>query len=78
LKQRESNRELFRLYSKAEVQDILINAGFQNEINTVSRRRGKSFFHCVVAAKKGHYNCSTRIRGKIGPSLVIRSVMLAN
>jgi ubiquinone/menaquinone biosynthesis C-methylase UbiE len=51
LKQRKLNQELFHLYSKNEVQDILINAGFSNEINSVSRKKGKSIFHCVVATK---------------------------
>ena len=51
LKQRKLNREVFSFYSKGEVQDLLINAGFSKSVNIVSRKRGKSIFHCVVAIK---------------------------
>jgi len=51
LKQRKLNQEVFHLYSKDEVQDLLINAGFSNNVNIVSRKKGKSIFHCVVAKK---------------------------
>ena len=51
LKQRKLNQEIFRLYSKSEVEDLLINAGFSKNVNIVSRKRGKSIFHCVVAIK---------------------------
>jgi len=51
LKQRKLNQEIFHLYSKDELQDLLINAGFSNSIKIVSRRKGKLIFHCVVAIK---------------------------
>jgi ubiquinone/menaquinone biosynthesis C-methylase UbiE len=51
LKQRKLNQEVFHLYSKDEVQDLLINAGFSNNVSIVSRKKGKLIFHCVVAIK---------------------------
>ena len=51
LKQRKLNQEVFRLYSKDEVQDLLIKAGFSNNIDVVSRKKGKLIFHCAVAKK---------------------------
>ena len=51
LKQRKLNQDVFNLYSKEEVQDLLINAGFSHDVNTVSRKRGNLLFHCVVAKK---------------------------
>ena len=51
LKQRNLNQEVFHFYSKGEVQDLFINAGFSKNVNVVSRKKGKSIFHCVVAIK---------------------------
>jgi len=51
LKRRNLNQDIFNLYSKDEVQDLLINAGFVNYVNTVSRKKGNLIFHCVVAIK---------------------------
>jgi ubiquinone/menaquinone biosynthesis C-methylase UbiE len=51
LKQRKLNREVFHFYSKGEVQDLFINAGFSKNIKIVSRKKGKSIFHCAVAIK---------------------------
>jgi SAM-dependent methyltransferase len=51
LKQRKLNRDVFNLYSKEEVQDLLINSGFSQNVDIVSRKRGNLFFHCVVAKK---------------------------
>ncbi len=51
LKQRKLNQEVFHLYSKDEVQDLLINAGFSNNVSIVSRKKGTSIFHCAVAIK---------------------------
>ena len=51
LNQRKLNQEVFRLYSKDEVQDLLIRAGFSNNIDVVSRKKGKLIFHCAVAKK---------------------------
>ncbi len=51
LKQRKLNQEVFHIYSKDEVQNLLINAGFLNNVSIVSRKKGKSIFHCAVAIK---------------------------
>ena len=51
LKQRNLNQEVFHIYSKDEVQNLLINAGFSNNVSIVSRKKGKSIFHCAVAIK---------------------------
>jgi ubiquinone/menaquinone biosynthesis C-methylase UbiE len=51
LKQRKLNKDVFHLYSKDEVKDLLINAGFSNNVNIVSKKKGNSIFHCVVAKK---------------------------
>jgi ubiquinone/menaquinone biosynthesis C-methylase UbiE len=51
LRQRKLNQEVFHLYSTGEVQDLLINAGFSKNVSIVSRKMGKSIFHCVVAIK---------------------------
>lgn len=51
LKQRKLNQEVFHIYSKDEVQNLLINAGFLNNVSIVSRKKGKTIFHCAVAIK---------------------------
>jgi len=51
LKQRKLNQEVFHLYSKDEVQKLLINAGLSRNVSIVTRKKGKSIFHCVVAIK---------------------------
>ena len=51
LKQRKLNQDVFHLYSKDEVQDLLINAGFSNNVKIVSRKKNNLIFHCVVAKK---------------------------
>jgi len=51
LKQRILNQEVFHLYSKEEVQNLLINAGFSKDVSVVSRKKSKFIFHCVVAIK---------------------------
>jgi ubiquinone/menaquinone biosynthesis C-methylase UbiE len=51
LKQRKLNQDVFQLYSKDEVQDLLINAGFSDSVNIVSRNKGSLLFHCVVGKK---------------------------
>ena len=51
LKQRELNQDVFNLYTIGEVQDLLINAGFSNNVNIVSTKKKNSIFHCVVAKK---------------------------
>jgi len=51
LNQRKLNQDVFNLYSKDEVQDLLINAGFSHNVNIVSRKKGNLIFYCVVAIK---------------------------
>ncbi len=51
LKRRNLNQDIFNLYSKDEVQDLLINAGFSHNVKIVSRKKGNLNFHCVVAIK---------------------------
>ncbi len=51
LKQRKLNQEVFHLYSTDEVQKLLINAGFSKDVSIVTRKKGKSIFHCIVAIK---------------------------
>ena len=51
LEQRKLNRNVFHLYSKDDVKNILINAGFSTDVGIESRIKGKSVFHCVVAIK---------------------------
>ena len=51
LKRRRLNKNVFHLYTKDEVQNLLINAGFSNTVSILSREKGKSVFHCVVAIK---------------------------
>ena len=51
LKQRRLNKKVFHLYTKDEVQNLLNNAGFSNNVSILSREKGESVFHCVVAIK---------------------------
>ncbi len=51
LKQRKMNDDIFHIYSKDEVQDLLINAGFSKDVRIASKKKGKSIFHCVIAQK---------------------------
>ena len=51
LKRRRLNKNVFHLYTKDEVQNLLINAGFSNTVSILSREKGKSVFHCAVAIK---------------------------
>jgi ubiquinone/menaquinone biosynthesis C-methylase UbiE len=51
LEQRKLNQAVFHLYTTEEVQQLLVDAGFSKNVSTVSRNRGKSTVHCVVAIK---------------------------
>jgi len=51
LKRRQLSKNVFHLYSKSDVQNLLIDAGFSSDVSIESRERGKSDFHCVVAKK---------------------------
>lgn len=51
LEQKKLDKNIFHLYTKSEVKNLLINAGFESDVSVQSRKRGKSVFHCVVAKK---------------------------
>lgn len=51
LEKRNLNQDVFTLYSKDEVKSLLIKAGFSNNVNIVSKKKGNLMFHCVVAKK---------------------------
>ncbi|MBL6995270.1 MAG: class I SAM-dependent methyltransferase [Desulfobacula sp.] len=51
LERRNLNRNVFQLYSKSDVIDLLINAGFTSDVSIESRVKGKSTFHCAVATR---------------------------
>lgn len=51
LKHRKLNQDVFNLYSVEEIEDIVINAGFSKDVETISRKKGDLIFHCVVAEK---------------------------
>jgi ubiquinone/menaquinone biosynthesis C-methylase UbiE len=45
------NDSIFKLYTKEEVYDFLIHAGFSGGVTMNSRKKGKEVFHCAVAIK---------------------------
>jgi ubiquinone/menaquinone biosynthesis C-methylase UbiE len=51
LEQRQLCNEVFRLYSKDDVKNLLINAGFSNGVNIKSKEFGSSVLNCAVAKK---------------------------
>ena len=51
LAKRQLSNDVFRLYSKNEVKNLLSNAGFSNEVRIESREFGKSILNCAVAIK---------------------------
>lgn len=51
LKQRQLDNEVFRLYSKDDVKNLLINAGFSKGVSIKSREIGSTVLHCAVAIK---------------------------
>jgi ubiquinone/menaquinone biosynthesis C-methylase UbiE len=52
LKQRKLDSDVFNIYSKDDVKDLLINAGFSNNVSIASKMKGNLIFHCAVAIKK--------------------------
>ncbi len=56
LKQRKLNKDVFHLYTKDEIKNLLSNAGFSNNVSIQSRKKGKLVFHCAVAIKYRHNN----------------------
>ena len=51
LEQRQLSNEVFRLYSKDDVKNLLINAGFSKGVSIKSREIGSTVLHCAVATK---------------------------
>jgi ubiquinone/menaquinone biosynthesis C-methylase UbiE len=51
LKKRKLDQDTFRLYSKDDVLDLLIDAGFSNRTDILSKENGRLSFHCAVAEK---------------------------
>ena len=51
LKEKPLSEDVFHLYSKNDVKNLLINAGFSSGVNVESRKVGSSLFHCVVGVK---------------------------
>lgn len=51
LKQRKLEDNIFHLYSNTEVKELLMNAGFSNGVEIISRKFGSSVINCVVAIK---------------------------
>ncbi|MFC2096506.1 hypothetical protein ACFLQ3_02270, partial [Bacteroidota bacterium] len=51
LRNRKLNNDIFRFYTKEEVRNLLIDAGFIQEVSIESRQRGNLIFQCAVATK---------------------------
>jgi ubiquinone/menaquinone biosynthesis C-methylase UbiE len=51
LKQKQLNKDVFNLYSKEEVKDLLKNNGFSGEVGVKTKTAGNSVLHCGVAMK---------------------------
>lgn len=51
LEQKQLSNEVFRLYSKDDVKNLLINAGFSKGVSIKSREIGSTVLHCAVALK---------------------------
>ena len=51
LEQRQLDTDVFRFYATADVETLLIKAGFTSAVKTESNRVGSSVFHCTVAIK---------------------------
>ena len=51
LEQRQLNSEIFHLYSKDDVKDLLLNSGFSNGVSIKSREFGSSVLNCAIAIK---------------------------
>ena len=49
LRTKNLSAEVFRLYAVDEVREILVKAGFSNDMEVLTRKRGKLVYHCVVA-----------------------------
>ena len=51
LEQRQLDREVFRIYSRYEVETLLTATGFENDVQTRSMKKGASWFHCTCGTK---------------------------
>ena len=51
IKRRKMDGDVFHLYTKEEVVDLLRQAGFSQDTEIVSRVRDKNVFHCAIAPK---------------------------
>lgn len=51
IKRRKMDRDVFHLYSKEEVLNILINTGFSDDMKFMSRTKDNLIFHCIIAKK---------------------------
>jgi len=51
LNQRNLDHDVFRFYAEDDVRNLLIDAGFSDKTNIVSRKKGKLTFHCAVGMK---------------------------
>ncbi len=51
LKQKPLSKDVFNLYSKEEVKDLLMNNGFSGEVTVKTKKIGASILHCGVAIK---------------------------
>lgn len=52
LEKRNLNKNIFHLYTAADVINLLTNSGFSTDISLKSRSKGNQLFHCVVAKTK--------------------------
>lgn len=50
-KPRKKNSNIFKVYTKEGVHDLLIKCGFLGGVTMNSRKKGKAVFHCAVAIK---------------------------
>ena len=49
LRNRNLSAEVFRPYAVEEIRELLANAGFSSDMDVLTREKGKSLYHCVVA-----------------------------
>jgi ubiquinone/menaquinone biosynthesis C-methylase UbiE len=51
LQKRKLDNEIFHLYSKEEVRDLLIEAGFSTDIEIISKKNLGFLYNCIIAKK---------------------------
>jgi len=52
LEHRNISDDIFRLYARDDVKNLLQDAGFSGDVRIESRKSGKLRFHCAVAKKE--------------------------